>query len=144
MFAAALRRIEQTAERIPTALGPRSKSPLEGIAMPAWRGLGNGLQWRRLTLPHAPDANVIMLKVAPGRTLPQHTHAGTEYTQVLQGAFHDDLGRYVAGDCVEADEDVEHQPVVDSDVACICLAAFDGRLRLKGWIGRFLQPLIGL
>jgi len=54
------------------------------------------------------------------------------------------LGRYVAGDCVEADEDVDHQPIVDSEGECICLAAVEGRLLLQGWIGRVVQRFIGI
>jgi putative transcriptional regulator len=142
LFAATLRRIEETAERPQSPARPAS--PLDGIAMPAWRGVGVGFQWRRLSLPHAPDANVIMLKVPPGRKMPQHTHTGVEYTQILQGSFHDDFGHYKAGDCVEADDEIEHQPIVDSDVECICLAAFDGKLRLRGWVGRLIQPWLGL
>ena len=109
-----------------------------------WRFVHPGFRWRRVTLPEAPDANVIMLRVGAGQKVPQHTHTGTEYTQVLTGAFSDSFGRYRAGDCVEADEDVDHQPVVDPDGECICLAAVDGRLRLDSWIGRMLQPLIGI
>jgi putative transcriptional regulator len=142
LFASTLRRIEETSERPQTVARPAS--PLDGLAMPAWRGVGRSFQWRRLTLPYAPDANVIMLKVQPGQKMPQHTHAGVEYTQILQGGFHDEFGRYVAGDCIEADDEVEHQPVVDSQIECICLAAFDGRLKLQGWVGRLIQPWIGL
>ncbi len=141
MFASALRRIEETAERV-SARPSRRLSPMDGLDLPPWRGVA-GFQWRRLTLPYAPDARVLMLKVAPGRKMPHHTHDGTEYTQVLQGAFHDEFGRYVAGDCIEADDEVEHQPTVDSDEDCICLAAFEGRLRLSGW-ARLLQPLLGV
>ncbi len=142
LFADAMRRIEGPEE----VLLPRrrSSSPLDGVAMSPWRSVGGGFQWRRLTLPHAPDANVMMLKVQPGQRMPHHTHVGTEYTQVMQGAFHDDFGRYVLGDCVEADDDIDHQPIVDSDVECICLAAVDGRLRLRGWLARMVQPFIGL
>jgi len=140
VFAAALRRIEATAERAPAP----ARSPLARIAMPSWRGLGAGFKWRRLRLPEAPDAKVLMVKVAPGRTLPPHAHLGAEYTQVLQGAFHDEFGHYATGDFTEADEDVEHQPVVDGAADCVCLVAIDGRLRLKGWRARLLQPLIGL
>jgi putative transcriptional regulator len=42
------------------------------------------------------------------------------------------------------DEEVNHQPVVDQDGECVCLAAVEGRLRLSGWIGRLIQPLIGI
>ena len=140
MFAAALRRIEQA----PPPAPPPAASPLDGLELPPWRGIGPGLQWRRVFLPYAPDANVIMLKASPGRKMPQHTHRGTEYTQIIQGAFHDEFGRYTAGDCIEADDEVEHQPIVDSQLDCICMAAFDGRLRLKGFFGRLLQPILGI
>jgi putative transcriptional regulator len=143
LFAATLRRIEATVEEAPRPT-PRPTSPLDGIKMPPWRGVGGGFQWRRLTLPYAPDANVIMLKVQPGQKMPQHTHDGVEYTQILQGGFTDDFGHYMAGDCIEADDEVEHQSVVDSGVECICLAAFDGKLKLQGFVGRMIQPWLGL
>ncbi len=142
LFADALKRIEETVE-LPAP--PRRRAlPLDDIPMTAWRSLGGGFAWRRLKLPYAPDANVIMLKVQPGQRMPHHTHSGTEYTQVLQGSFHDDYGRYVAGDCIEADDDIDHQPMIDSDVECICLAAIEGRLKLRGWMSRMVQPLLGL
>ena len=128
----------------PVALHPELPEPLRRYPVGRWRFVHPGFRWRRVTLPEAPDANVIMLRVGAGQKVPQHTHTGTEYTQVLTGAFSDSFGRYRAGDCVEADEDVDHQPVVDPDGECICLAAVDGRLRLDSWIGRMLQPLIGI
>ena len=142
LFAAAMARIEAP-ESAPAPVRRRT-SPLDGVAMSPWRSVGGGFHWRRVTLPYAPDANVMMLKVQPGRRMPHHTHDGTEYTQIMQGSFHDEFGRYAAGDCVEADDDIDHQPIVDSDVECICLAAVDGRLRLQGWLARMVQPLIGL
>jgi putative transcriptional regulator len=147
MFAANLARLDAPAggrPPPPARRGSEFPAPLDQIEMPPWRQVGRGFEWRRLTLPYARDANVIMLKVAPGRNIPQHTHSGVEYTQVLKGSFHDELGRYVTGDCVEADEDVDHQPIVDSEEECICLAAVEGRLLLQGWIGRVVQRLIGI
>ena len=141
LFANALKMID---EKVETPKPRRRASPLDGIKMPPWRSFGGGFAWRRLTLPYAPDANVIMLKVQPGQRMPHHTHSGTEYTQVLQGSFHDDFGRYVAGDCIEADDDIDHQPLIDSDVECICLAAVEGSLKLRGWVARMVQPLLGL
>lgn len=119
-------------------------APLCYYPIGPWRFVHPGFRWRRVVLPEAPDANVIMLRVGAGQKVPQHSHTGTEYTQVLTGSFSDAFGRYRAGDCVEADEDVDHQPVVDSQGECICLAAVEGRLRLNGWISRLLQPLIGI
>ena len=142
LFAATMRRIDGPD---PTPPASRAKSsPLDGVKMTPWRPVGKGFHWRRLTLPNAPDANVMMLKVQPGQRMPHHTHVGTEYTQVMQGSFHDAFGVYTAGDCVEADDDIDHQPIVDSADDCICLAAVDGRLQLRGWLARMIQPLIGI
>jgi putative transcriptional regulator len=147
VFARALKRLDATelpAEPPPRVRHPDLPPPLNGYELGPWRSVGRGFQWRRLTLPESPGANVIMLKVAAGRPVPHHGHSGTEYTQVLTGSFSDSLGRYRAGDCIEMDEDVNHQPVVDQDGECICLAAVEGKLRLSGWIGRLIQPLIGI
>jgi putative transcriptional regulator len=146
-FARSLERLDETdppAEPAPRVLHPDLPPPLNAYEIGPWRRVGPGFRWRRLTLPEAPDANVIMLRVGAGKPVPHHGHSGTEYTQVLTGSFSDSLGQYRAGDCVEMDEEVNHQPVVDPDGECICLAAVEGRLRLSGWVGRLMQPLIGI
>ncbi|HEY1453605.1 MAG TPA: ChrR family anti-sigma-E factor [Roseiarcus sp.] len=146
-FARALERLDEAdppTEPAPRVLHPDLPPPLNTYEIGPWRRVGRGFRWRRLTLPEAPDANVIMLKVAAGQPLPHHGHTGAEYTQVLTGSFTDSLGQYRVGDCIEMDEDVNHQPVVDQDGECICLAAVEGRLKLSGWVGRLIQPLIGI
>jgi putative transcriptional regulator len=146
-FARALERLDDVdlpAEFQPHVLHPDLPPPLNAYEIGPWRHVRPGFRWRRLTVPESPDANVIMLKVAAGQPVPHHGHSGTEYTQVLSGSFTDSLGQYRAGDCIEMDEEVSHQPVVDRDGECICLAAVEGRLRLSGWIGRLIQPLIGI
>ena len=62
---------------------------------------------------------------------------------MLTGSFADARGRYGPGDMDEADSEVEHQPIVDPQAECICLAALEGQMRLRGLFGRMLQPLIG-
>jgi putative transcriptional regulator len=146
-FARALKRLDDAdprAEPQPRVLHPDLPPPLNAYEIGRWRFVRPGFRWRRLTLPESPDSNVIMLRVGAGQPVPHHGHSGAEYTQVLTGSFSDELGHYRAGDCIEMDEEVNHQPVVDQDGECICLAAVEGRLRLSGWIGRLIQPLIGI
>ncbi len=146
-FARALSRLDTEdprSEATPRVLHPDLPPPLNAYDLGPWRSVRRGFQWRRLTLPEAPDANVIMLKVAAGQPVPHHGHSGTEYTQVLEGSFTDLLGQYRVGDCVEMDEDVRHQPIVDQGGECVCVAAVEGKLRLSGWIGRLIQALIGI
>jgi putative transcriptional regulator len=146
-FARTLSRLDaahSSSESAPRVLHPDLPPPLNAHDFGPWRFVRPGFRWRRLTLPESPDANVIMLKVAAGQPVPHHGHSGTEYTQVLTGSFTDSLGQYRAGDCIEMDEEVDHQPIVDQGGECVCLAAVEGRLRLSGWIGRLIQPLIGI
>ncbi len=124
----------------------------DGLPLPArlahhdvgrWRRLGPALSWSRIGVAGDPDANVVLLRIPAAGAAPRHGHTGREFTQVLVGGFSDGRDAYVAGDFDEADENVDHRPVVDADGECICIAAVEGRLRIHG-IGRLLQPFIGL
>lgn len=130
--------------RLPRAdIGIRLPQVLDDCGIGPWRWIGPGVRWSRVTLPDDDSANVMLLKVTAGRRLPEHTHVGLEYTHVLKGAFHDARGRYGPGDIDEADDDVQHQPIVEEDGECICIAAVEGRTKLRGFFGRLIQPLFG-
>ena len=124
-------------------LGIRLPEALDGCGVGPWRWIGPGVRWSKLEVPGDPQANLMLLKVAAGRKLPEHTHSGREYTQVLSGSFADERGRYRPGDMDEADSDVQHQPIVDVAGECVCLAALEGHMRLRGFFGRMIQPLLG-
>jgi putative transcriptional regulator len=64
-----------------------------------------------------------------------------ELTLVLQGAFRDDVDRFGPGDVEIATEDLEHTPVAEGGVPCICLAATDAPLRFNSFLPRVLQPV---
>jgi putative transcriptional regulator len=109
-----------------------------------WRWLGPGVHYRPLTQAPEGEARLFLLKAEPGTSLPEHTHSGTELTLIMRGAFSHSGGRFGPGDLEEADSTVEHQPMVDEGEVCICLVAMDGQLRLKGFLGRLLQPFVRL
>lgn len=145
-FARTLARIDapEIGRPPPPVLHADLPAPLNRCAIGSWRYVHPRLRWRRLRLPDDPAANVIMLKVGAGFAVPVHSHTGREFTQVISGGFSDALGNFRAGDCIETDEDIEHQPLADADGPCVVLAAVEGRLRLRHWLGRLAQPLIGL
>lgn len=109
-----------------------------------WQWIGPGIHRCMLALPDDSGARVFLLKARPGTKMPDHTHTGVEFTLVLSGAFAHDLGRFGPGDFEEADDSVEHQPIVEAGDVCICLVAMDGTLKLNGTIGRLLQPFVGI
>lgn len=109
-----------------------------------WRWIGPGIYWRKADVPSTDGTRVFMLKAAPGSSLPHHGHSGIEWTCILEGAFRHQLGRYGPGDFDDADDSVDHTPLVEPDATCVCLVAMQGRLELRGWFGKLLQPFVRL
>lgn len=124
--------------------GIRLPDALRGCDIGRWRWIGPGMKMSRVGVPQDPDANLILLKVGPGRALPDHGHVGTEFTYIVSGSYTDRFGTFGPGDLAEMDEDVEHRPVVDNGADCICLAAIEGKMRFNNVIGRMLQPIFGI
>ena len=108
-----------------------------------WKTVVPGIQRCRIDLVPT-DSALYMLRINPGRKMPEHGHGGEEMTLVLKGSYRDEFGRFAAGDVADLDHHVEHQPRVDSPEPCICLIATETKARFKGRIGRLLQPLIGI
>jgi putative transcriptional regulator len=134
----------------PRALPPVNdlglSKPLHALApyqLGAWRWIGPGVSWRAVNLPAGNNGSrVFLLKAAPGTHLPHHAHVGTELTVILKGAFRHGGGRFGVGDCDDADETVEHLPVVEDGEECICLVAMQGHIRLLSFVGRLIQPFV--
>lgn len=104
-----------------------------------WKRLGGGV--RQMILPTSDEASVRLLYIPGGAAVPDHGHRGTELTLVLQGAFRDETDRFGVGDVEVATEDLQHKPVAEPGVACICLAATDAPLKFNSLVPRMLQPL---
>jgi putative transcriptional regulator len=107
----------------------------------AWRPLGLGLWHYRLP---AKTGDLRLLKVGPGRRMPEHSHGGAELTLLLRGSYSDETGVYRAGDVSDMDADVTHRPVSDPHQGCICLIASEKPARFKGLIPRMVAPLTGM
>lgn len=119
---------------LPAAVARRRISALIPVAP--------GVRVGRVEVPEDPSSTVLLLRIGPGRSIPDHTHTGNEFTQVISGAFRDASGRYGPGDLAEADGEVDHSPVVEEGAECVCIAAFEGRLRFHGLLGVALRPFI--
>lgn len=141
----ALRQLDQAqAADPPGTNGEGVPKPLAGYALGQWRWIGGGVHWRPVAVPVVDDIRVFMLRAKGGTKLPRHRHEGIEWTCVLEGAFKHDLGRFGPGDFDEADETMEHNPVIEEGADCVCLVALKGNIQLQSWLGRLLQPLIRL
>jgi len=123
---------------------PRPLQPYFGKSWKAlrWRWMAPGVHMIRA--PRSSGDTLILLRIAPGKSMPVHSHGGSELTQILKGAYDDELGHFGPGDMADLDSDIEHQPVTSPGVPCICVAALDGPLQFRGWLARKLQPMVGL
>lgn len=149
-LAACLARLERPeSDRVaPARPAPVRRGPLPGplaayvgggLEAVRWRPLGMGV--RQAILPTSRRASARLLYIPAGQAVPDHGHRGMELTLVLQGAFRDDTDRFGPGDVEVAGEELEHTPVAEAGVDCICLAATDAPLRFNSLMPRLLQPL---
>jgi putative transcriptional regulator len=119
-----------------TQIQPDRRPLFERLPLKAKKWVAPGVWVAAVDTPHAPDNRVYVLSVAPGSPTARHEHSGLEYCTVLKGAFRDETGLFRAGDFASADEDLNHQPVIEGDEHCVCLFATEGRLKPQGLLGR--------
>ena len=108
------------------------------------RRVAPGVKLQPIMLPGADKSRAFLLWSAPGTRMLEHTHTGTELTLVLKGSFSHQGGEYRPGDFDFGDGDVDHQPIVGSDMPCLCLVSMSGDLKLHGWLGRLIAPFVRL
>ena len=84
-----------------------------------------------------------LLRIAPGKEMLLHSHDGNELTLILRGSISDEIGRFTVGDVADLDNEIEHQPLVDSAEDCICLVATDAPLKFRTLLGKIVQPITG-
>ncbi len=107
-----------------------------------WKFIAPGV--RTIEAGGLDGGKLILLKTAPGKKIPRHTHGANELTLILAGAYDDALGHFSAGDVADLDCDIEHEPVTSAGTPCICVAATDAPLLFSGWLVRKLQRFFGL
>jgi putative transcriptional regulator len=134
-------RPEPPAGDVPPAIAQFVGTRLDAIR---WRRLGIGIWHLPIHLGGAQRGDLRLLKIAPGRPMPEHGHRGAELTLVLAGRYRDEVGEFARGDVADLDEEVEHRPISDAVEGCICLIASERKARFKGLLGRVLQPLTGM
>ena len=126
---------------IPAPLVPILGSSLADVK---WQHIGPGVWQYRIPMSKGARGDLRLLKIAPGVSMPDHGHSGTELTLLLAGSYRDRLGHFRKGDVADVDQDVEHQPIADPSEGCICLVATEGKARFKSVLARLVQPFIGM
>lgn len=109
--------------------------------------------WRKTALPglrvldvrggeRVRDADVHLVRFAPGMRFPRHRHPGDEALFVLEGSYRDSTGRIVRpGDLHEMRAGSEHGFVVARREPCVAASVQRGR-EFTGWLIRFLSKFV--
>jgi len=129
---------------------PRPRAGFEWAPAPLLPYLKPGAGWRRILGKfdeirlemEGAFHRVSLLRLEPGRGLPEHRHSGYEYTVVLQGGYTDVTGSYGVGDLAVGPGDARHEPVADPGEPCIALIVVEQPIVLTGPWGRWLNPLV--
>ncbi|MEO2268547.1 ChrR family anti-sigma-E factor [Pseudoalteromonas pernae] len=80
-----------------------------------------------------------LLYIAPGGSIPEHTHTGFELTLLLDGTFSDEHGEYVPGDFIWLDHEHDHTPMTEN--GCLCLAVVNSALHFNKGLSKLLNPI---
>ena len=128
-------------QKMPSALQHYVGGTLDEIK---WKRVGPGVWQNPISLSSPAESSLRLLRIASGKSVPEHGHGGQEMTLIISGAYNDKIGHFGPGDVADLDDHVEHQPHVVSDEDCICLAATEAPTRFKSLASRLLQPLIGI
>jgi putative transcriptional regulator len=110
----------------------------------AWRSVLPGVAVRNLELPAGSAGCLRLVRIAPGKAIPEHAHGGCELSLVLRGAYRDQHGRYTIGDIADLDGTAVHRPVVEESGNCTLLVAAETPVRYRSWPARLWQRLAGL
>ena len=138
---------------------PAQKEPSEGLAPKSLRHLLScglkDIKWKSLVPGvavydilgnrHTKEGDrLYLLKAKGGMKMPDHSHNGEEWTLILTGSYRTGEERFTRGDLHIEGEDEIHAPHIDEGEDCICLVMTQGPLKMKGWLPRLLQPMIGI
>ena len=127
--------------KIPQPLQAYVPDRLEDVE---WKSLAPGIKYFAISALQTAGGTLSMLNIAPGVRIPDHGHQGIELTQVLKGSFSDDVGCFRVGDIADIDDDIDHQPIVDSNEACVCLIASEAPLKFTGLVPRLVHYFSGM
>ena len=134
------RRIEFDEATLRTIPAPLREHLDASLADLEWKRVSRGVD--EVRLHDEQGIRISLLRAQAGTKLPSHTHAGEEFTLVLDGGYSDSDGDYRRGDVTLADSTTDHSPIADDDGPCVCLLVRNGAARLTGPVARFFNPFI--
>jgi putative transcriptional regulator len=128
---------------VPSVPSPLSIYIGSSLDQVEWKRLVPGVHYHDLPFKTERGGVSRLLRIAPGKSMLPHSHDGNELTLILRGSFTDEVGRFTVGDIADLDNEIQHQPLVDSSEDCVCLIATDAPLKFSTLLGKIVQPMTG-
>lgn len=85
-----------------------------------------------------------LLRAKGGTSMPEHSHNGEEWTLILAGSYVANGQVYSRGDLHIEDETIAHSPQIVEGEDCICLVMTQGPLKMKSWLPKIVQQVVGI
>lgn len=117
---------------------PRSLQNLDPSKL-KWMSFGQGGKISRLK-GNSKDS-LLLIYLAANEEVPEHTHAGAEYSYVISGSFAADGTEYQSGDFSYSNSEIRHTPRATSPDGCLLISKVENQLNFFQGI---LRPLNGL
>ena len=109
-----------------------------------WKKKAPGVAMFDVKLSPTAKGQLKLLRIGPGRAVPEHGHGGEEITLVLSGAYRDHMGRFAPRRCGRSRRGHRAQARGRAGGDCICLVAIERPTRFKSFAARLMQPLVGI
>lgn len=93
---------------------------------------------------HKSGDRLYLLKAKAGMKMPHHSHNGEEWTLILRGGYSAGDVSYKRGDLHIANDDTSHAPHINAEEDCICLVMTQAPLKMKPFLAKLIQPIIGI
>lgn len=117
---------------------PRSLQNLDPSKL-KWMPFGRGGKISRLKGDR--KDSLLLIYLAANEEVPEHTHAGAEYSYVISGSFAADGTEYQTGDFSHSNSEILHAPRATSPNGCLLVSKVESQLNFFQGI---LRPLNGL
>jgi putative transcriptional regulator len=138
-------RLDETPQTHEPLIAHDPRPLLQRLPLKRRRYLAPNAWVQQIDVPRGPRDLVYLLHVGAGMVGLDHTHSGPEFTTVLSGALHDTGEVFAAGDFVERDLDHSHRPhAVEAEGDCLCIAATEGPLKARDWLGNLIRMYAGV
>lgn len=107
-----------------------------------WKRAISGIKVMDVPVEKSCKTYARIFKIKPGKTIPEHTHRGLEFTLVLNGAVIEGEQIFKAGELIVHDHSAQHQPSSCPEMGCVCLVATDAPIRFTRGFMRLFNPFM--